>query len=67
LTRCDRRVRELAEAARRQRPSLKTLFTSGYAEDSILRLGKPDPGVRLLSKPYRKHELAMRIREALDG
>jgi PAS domain S-box-containing protein len=59
--------RQLAEAARRRRPNLKTLFTSGYTEDSILRLGKLDPGVRLLSKPYRKHELATRIREALDG
>ncbi len=59
--------RQLAEAAKAKHPTLKMLFTSGYTEDSILRLGKLDPGVRLLSKPYRKHELAMRIREALDG
>ena len=59
--------RQLAEAAKNRRPNLKTLFTSGYTEDSILRLGKLDPGVRLLSKPYRKHELATRVREALDG
>jgi CheY-like chemotaxis protein len=59
--------RQLAEAARANRPDLKTLFTSGYTEDSVRRLGKLDPGVRLLSKPYRKHELATRIREALDG
>ena len=59
--------RQLAEAAKARRPNLKTLFTSGYTEDSILRLGKLDPGVRLLSKPYRKHELATRIKEALDG
>ena len=59
--------RQLAEAAKRRRPDLKTLFTSGYTEDSMLRLGKLDPGVRLLSKPYRKHELATRIREALDS
>ncbi|HEY1382898.1 MAG TPA: PAS domain S-box protein [Dongiaceae bacterium] len=59
--------RQLAEAAKSRRPNLKTLFTSGYTEDSILRLGKLDPGVRLLSKPYRKHELATRVREAFDG
>ena len=59
--------RQLAEAAKTRRPNLKTLFTSGYTEDSILRLGKLDPGVRLLSKPYRKFELATRIREALDS
>ena len=59
--------RQLAEAAKTRRPGMRTLFTSGYTEDSILRLGKLDPGVRLLSKPYRKHELATRIRETLDG
>ncbi|WP_119303130.1 PAS domain-containing protein [Dongia deserti] len=59
--------RQLAEAAKSRHPNLKTLFTSGYTEDSILRLGKLDPGVRVLSKPYRKHELAACIRETLDG
>jgi CheY-like chemotaxis protein len=59
--------RQLAEAAKSRRPDLKTLFTSGYTEESILRLGRLDPGVRVLSKPYRKHELAARIRETLDG
>ena len=66
-TRVASRQLTLAEAAKTRRPDLKTLFTSGYTEDSILRLGKLDPGVRLLSKPYRKHELATRVREALDG
>jgi PAS domain S-box-containing protein len=42
--------RQLAEAAKTRRPGMRTLFTSGYTEDSILRLGKLDPGVRLLSK-----------------
>jgi CheY-like chemotaxis protein len=59
--------RQVAEAARSRRPELKALFTSGYTEDSILRLGKLDPSVRVLSKPYRKHGLAARIREALDS
>jgi PAS domain S-box-containing protein len=59
--------RQLAEAAKQRRPGLKTLFTSGYTEDSVQRLGQMDPGVRLLSKPYRRHDLAMRIREALDA
>jgi CheY-like chemotaxis protein len=59
--------RQLAEVAKRKRPALKTLFTSGYTEDSVLRLGQLDPGVRLLSKPYRRQELAQRIRESLDG
>ncbi|HUL10156.1 MAG TPA: PAS domain S-box protein, partial [Candidatus Acidoferrum sp.] len=59
--------RQLADAAKRRRPELKMLFTSGYTEDSVHRLGQLDLGVRLLSKPYRRQELAQRIREALDG
>ena len=45
------------------------LDTSGAIDVAAerARLGKLDPGVGLLSKPYRKHELATRIREALDG
>jgi PAS domain S-box-containing protein len=58
---------QLAEAGRRSRPSLKTLFTSGYTESSVQRVNKLDPGIRLLSKPYRKHDLATRIRAALDA
>ena len=59
--------RELADAARRQRPGLKVLFTSGYSEDAIVHNGRLDPGVHLLPKPYRRRELAMRVRAVLDG
>jgi PAS domain S-box-containing protein len=58
---------QLAESGRRRRPSLKTLFTSGYTENSVQRVSNLDPGIRLLSKPYRKHDLATRIRGALDA
>ncbi|WP_407155361.1 PAS domain S-box protein [Bradyrhizobium sp. STM 3557] len=56
---------QLAEAARQRRPSLKTLFTSGYTEDAVVHQGRLDAGVLLLAKPYRKHELARMIRIAL--
>ena len=59
--------RQLAEAARERRPDLKALFTSGYTADTILRHGTLDTGTRLLSKPYRKRDLAAKIREALEG
>ena len=59
--------RQLAEAAHERRPELKTLFTSGYTADTILRHGTLDAGTRLLSKPYRKRDLAAKIRESLDG
>jgi PAS domain S-box-containing protein len=58
--------RKLAEQAKAHRPRLKTLFTSGYTENSIIHQGKLDPGVHLLSKPYRRQELARKIREVLD-
>lgn len=59
--------RDLADAARKLRPSLKVLFTSGYTENSIVHHGRLDPGVKLLSKPYRREKLAVKIREALDN
>ena len=46
---------------------LKTLYTSGYAEDAIVHHGRLDPGVLLLVKPYRKSDLARMIRMALSG
>jgi PAS domain S-box-containing protein len=56
---------QLADAARQRRPSLKTLFTSGYTEDAVIHHGRLDAGVLLLAKPYRKPELARMIRIAL--
>ncbi|CCD87027.1 putative sensor histidine kinase with PAS/PAC and Response regulator receiver domains [Bradyrhizobium sp. ORS 285] len=58
--------RQLADAARVRRPSLRTLFTSGYTENAIVHHGRLDAGVLLLAKPYRKPELARMIRIALD-
>jgi PAS domain S-box-containing protein len=59
--------RELAESARQRRPALKTLYTSGYTENSIVHQGKLDPGVNFLSKPFRRQELARKVRHVLDG
>jgi CheY-like chemotaxis protein len=56
----------LAKLAVAARPGLKVLFTSGYTEDAILNNGRLDSGVDLLSKPYRRHELAKKLREVLD-
>jgi hypothetical protein len=57
---------ELALLARECRPGLKILFTSGYTaigagQDTVGGSSGP-----LLSKPYRKRELANFIRSALD-
>src|SRR5215468_7562211 len=58
--------RQIADAAKRQRPTLKSLFNSGYTENSIVHQGKLDKGVNFLSKPYKRQELAAAIRAALD-
>jgi CheY-like chemotaxis protein len=59
--------RQLADDAKRRRPNLKMLYTSGYTEDSIVHHGRLDPGVHFLAKPFRRQDLAVKIREALDG
>jgi len=59
--------RQLANQAIQRRPSLRVLFTSGYSDDTIIHYGRLDPGVLLLPKPYRRADLALSIRRALDA
>ena len=56
---------QLADAARQLRPGLKVVFTTGYAgtQDPA---GTPDWQDRLIRKPYRRPDLAERIRTALS-
>ncbi|HTL15102.1 MAG TPA: PAS domain S-box protein [Thermomonas sp.] len=56
---------QLADAARRLRPGLPVLFSSGYSEDALASEGRLPPGVLLLAKPYQKAELGRRLRQAL--
>lgn len=58
---------KLAEECKTIRPYLPVLFTSGYTENTIVHSGRLDPGVKLLSKPYGRRELARMVREALGG
>jgi PAS domain S-box-containing protein len=57
---------QLAEAACRMRPRLKILFTTGYAGTQDTP-GAPDWHARLIRKPYRRPDLAEKIRTALAG
>ncbi len=59
--------RELAEEVARRRPGVKVLYTSGYTDNAIVHHGKLDDGVLLLTKPYRRNQLAEMIRKALGG
>jgi len=58
--------RELADQALKLYPHLPVLFTSGYADNALIHHGRLDPGSNLLHKPYRRYELANRIRAILD-
>jgi len=57
--------RELADAARRLNPELRVLFTSGYTGDVIMRDGRLEPSVDLISKPFTYATLAAKVRELL--
>jgi CheY-like chemotaxis protein len=58
--------RELADEMVAARPSLRVLFTSGYAYDAPHAQGRATKGAPLLTKPYRKAELARMLRRSLD-
>jgi PAS domain S-box-containing protein len=56
---------QLAEAAQALQPGLSVLFTTGFAAEDDADSGVMDPDA--LRKPYRRRELAERVRAALDG
>ena len=56
---------ELAVNAARLRPSLPVLFTSGYMQNSNVQHGRLPEGTHLLKKPYRRQDLALKLRELL--
>ncbi len=56
----------LAKEARRISPDLKVIYMSGYTENALVHHGRLDPGVNLLQKPFRKRDLAAKVRAALD-
>jgi PAS domain S-box-containing protein len=58
---------EMARQAVQMLPRLKVLFTSGYTQNAIVHGGRLDPGVELLSKPYSRQQLALKVRQVLAG
>jgi CheY-like chemotaxis protein len=57
---------ELATQARAIVPGIAVLFTSGYTQNAIVHGGKLDEGVELISKPYRREDLARKVRQVLE-
>jgi PAS domain S-box-containing protein len=58
--------RQLAETLMAGRPSLRVLFTSGYSDGALPLQGRVGQGIPLLTKPYRRAELARLLRRCLD-
>ena len=56
---------ELAKEAARLRPDLKILLTSGHTEHPVDALDGGGREVRILNKPYRRHDLAAMLRSVL--
>ncbi|MGO8945017.1 MAG: PAS domain S-box protein [Syntrophobacteraceae bacterium] len=58
--------RELAEKLRVIRPNLKCLYMSGYTADVIAHRGILDGGLNFIQKPFRRDDLAAKVRQVLD-
>ncbi|WP_307137413.1 CHASE3 domain-containing protein [Pseudoroseomonas cervicalis] len=58
-------TREMVRRAQAKLPGMKVLYTSGYTANAIIHGGRLDPDVQLLSKPYRRDDLARQVRAAL--
>jgi len=58
--------RQLADAARKLRPDLKVLFTTGYARNAIVHGGRLDPGMTMIPKPFTYSGVAAKISDILD-
>jgi two-component system, cell cycle sensor histidine kinase and response regulator CckA len=57
---------ELGQKLTAQRPGLKVLYVSGYAENTVLQHGLAELGSRFLHKPFTLKALAAKIREVLN-
>ncbi|MBB3589550.1 conserved hypothetical protein [Sphingomonas aurantiaca] len=57
--------RQVADAARALRPSLRVLFITGYAENAAVGNGHLEPGMELLTKPFTIEALCMKVADIL--
>jgi PAS domain S-box-containing protein len=58
--------RALADAAADLHPGIRVLFTSGYTENALGDGDRLAPGIRLLTKPYDRAQLADQVRAVME-
>ena len=58
--------RQVADAARVNRPDLKVLFITGYAENAVISSNRLEKGMFVMTKPFPIETLAGRIREIIE-
>ncbi|RZA33881.1 MAG: PAS domain S-box protein, partial [Lysobacteraceae bacterium] len=59
--------RQVADAARLQRPGLKVLFVTGYADTAAVGNGRLAPGMELITKPFEIAALTYKVRALIDA
>ncbi len=57
---------QLADMIRTARPETKTLFLSGYTDETIIHHGILEPGVAFMQKPFTTDMLLRKVRDVLD-
>ena len=57
----------LAREVKRRRPRMRVLLTTGYAESSIERVDARGSEFELIQKPYKRRELATKVRQVIEG
>jgi signal transduction histidine kinase/ActR/RegA family two-component response regulator len=58
--------RQLADAARVDRPHLEVLFITGYAENAVLSHGHLDQGMHVMTKPFQMDDFARRVKSLIN-
>lgn len=58
--------RQVADAARGERPALKVLFVTGYAQTAFDE-GRLEAGMHVMTKPFEMDALARRVKEVIEG
>jgi FixJ family two-component response regulator len=58
---------ELQRRLSQARPAVRTLFMSGYADRALQREAPHAGATAFLQKPFDEAQLALKVRELLDG